>query len=72
MLMKTNMLDRLYTYRRLALIAVFSLVTIGAFAQDDWDNDGEIEDVEIEIVKDREIKLPRSSRNCPTCRQVRV
>ena len=57
------MLDRLYTYRRLALIAVFSLVTIGAFAQDDWDNDGEIEDVEIEIVKDREIKLPRSSRN---------
>lgn len=32
-------------------------------AQDDWEKDGEIENVEIEIVKDREIKLPAASRN---------
>ena len=34
-----------------------------SFAQDNWENDGEIEDVEIEIVKDREIKLPKANRN---------
>ncbi|GAA0894790.1 TonB-dependent receptor [Fulvivirga kasyanovii] len=32
-------------------------------AQDGWENDGEIENVEIEIVKDREIKLPAANRN---------
>ena len=33
-----------------------------AKAQEGWENDGEIEDIEIEIVKDREINLPKANR----------
>lgn len=44
----------------LLMVASASVV----FAQEDWEkNDGEIEDVEIEIVKDREITLPKANRN---------
>ena len=43
----------------LILIVAPSLLS----AQDDWENDGEIEDVEIEIVKDRQINLPKANRN---------
>lgn len=34
-----------------------------SYGQENWENDGEIEDVEIEIVKDREINLPKANRN---------
>lgn len=44
-----------------ALLMGLSLTPL--YSQDDWDNGGEIEDVEIEIVKDREITLPKASRN---------
>jgi len=48
----------------IGLIFIFSFLSVSnLFAQEDWENDGEIEDVEIEIVKDREIKLPRANRN---------
>lgn len=33
------------------------------FAQDDWQKEGDLEDVEIEIVKEREITLPQADRN---------
>ncbi|UII31533.1 hypothetical protein LVD17_24880 [Fulvivirga ulvae] len=43
--------------------AILLLAPLTLSAQDGWENDGEIENVEIEIVKDREIKLPAASRN---------
>lgn len=45
------------------LALIFSVYCITLVAQEDWENDGEIEDVEIEIVKDRAITLPKASRN---------
>ncbi|MEQ8927378.1 MAG: hypothetical protein RLO81_16275 [Fulvivirga sp.] len=48
------------------LILVLPLIFVGltyAIAQENWESDGEIEDVEIEIVKDREITLPKANRN---------
>ncbi len=44
-----------------AVILMISTHVLGQ--NEDWENDGEIEDVKIEIVKDREIKLPKASRN---------
>ncbi|MDX1628052.1 MAG: hypothetical protein R3345_05100 [Fulvivirga sp.] len=44
-------------------LSLYCLAPITVLAQDDWDTDGEIEDVEVEIVKDRDIKLPNASRN---------
>lgn len=44
----------------------FFLLSFSTFAQDpkkDWSEDGEIENVEIEIVKEREITLPPANRN---------
>ncbi|MTI20577.1 hypothetical protein E1176_06055 [Fulvivirga sp. RKSG066] len=45
------------------LMIIFMLISTQSNAQEDWENDGEIEDVEIEIVKDREINLPKANRN---------
>ncbi len=45
------------------LFLFFVLQTLVVFGQEDWESDGEIEDVEITIVKDREITLPRANRN---------
>jgi len=42
---------------------ILTTLTFQAFAQNDWESDGEIKDVEIEIVKNREIKLPSVNRN---------
>ncbi len=51
---------------KIFLLTTFMFLLFGPsalLAQEDWENDGEIEDVEIEIVKDREINLPRANRN---------
>lgn len=60
-------IDKIYRYAMkffLSIAILFSLLhSTPALAQEDWENDGEIEDVEIEIVKDREINLPRANRN---------
>lgn len=49
---------------RIALVwFVFFATAINVIAQDGEDNDGEIEDVEIKIVKDRQITLPKVNRN---------
>ncbi|MEM9857149.1 MAG: hypothetical protein AAF843_07325 [Bacteroidota bacterium] len=42
---------------------ILFLVPAISYSQEDWENDGEIEDVEIEIVKDRQINLPKANRN---------
>src|SRR5262245_22853552 len=46
---------------------VFLLMTTAlahvAFAQEEWEEGGEIEGVEIEIVKERQITMPRADRN---------
>ncbi|MBT1703461.1 hypothetical protein [Chryseosolibacter indicus] len=38
-------------------------MSTNAFAQGQWGNEGELEDVEIEIVKERQITLPKANRN---------
>ncbi|HKZ38956.1 MAG TPA: hypothetical protein VJ184_14940, partial [Chryseolinea sp.] len=54
---------------RAAILVISILVSLSCFAQDPknkekaWDTDGEIEDVEIEIVKERQIELPAADRN---------
>ena len=46
----------------LLLILVYLIPTSG-FAQEDWQQSGDLEDVEIEIVEEREITLPAANRN---------
>lgn len=62
---RVNRQNLLVKMRGFPLIFIIALVCSSAHvqAQDDWGNDGEIEDVEIEIVKDRDITLPRVNRN---------
>jgi hypothetical protein len=45
------------------LLTLVCLMPERGFAQDDWDQSGDLEDVEIEIVEEREITLPPASRN---------
>lgn len=48
----------------LAIIIVFMVGCFRVAAQEaKWENEGELEDVEIEIVRERQINLPRASRN---------
>ena len=50
--------------RGLFVVALTLLNSYCAFAQDEqWERDGEIGDVEIEIVRERQIVLPRANRN---------
>ena len=39
------------------------LIPSVGFAQEQWESEGEIENVEIEIIKERQIVLPRANRN---------
>ncbi|UII19206.1 TonB-dependent receptor [Fulvivirga ligni] len=46
------------------IVFFFCLVSMGAYAQDGWgEESGEIEDVEINIIKDLQITLPKANRN---------
>jgi hypothetical protein len=60
-------IDKIYQHKMMKfriLTLLFTLTSAIAFAQEEWEkNDGEIEDVEIEIVKNREIVLPKANRN---------
>lgn len=49
--------------RMFFLLALVVALQQQVFAQDDWDQTGDLEDVEIEIVKERQITLPPASRN---------
>lgn len=50
--------------RGLFAVTLTLLSSYSAFAQDEqWERDGEIGDVEIEIVRERQIVLPRANRN---------
>lgn len=59
--------DHSYVKNKLQYLAVVLLLGTGwvnVLAQDTkWDNEGELEDVEIEIVRERQINLPRANRN---------
>lgn len=51
---------------RLFTVVVISLLAIPVFAQEDWEEENsgsELEDVQVEIVKNREITLPKANRN---------
>ena len=51
-------------YRQLTLILIGLILSIVSYGQDDWEkNTGEIEDVEVQIIKDREITLLKANRN---------
>lgn len=49
--------------KRIALTVMLGFISIYAWSQEQWERDGEIEDVEIEIVRERQITLPRANRN---------
>jgi len=49
--------------RILSLLALVVVAGQSAFGQDDWEKQGDLEDVEIEIVKERQITLPPANRN---------
>ena len=58
-----NRLKR-YCYWRSGVIgALFLLLPCLAVAQEQWESEGEIENVEIEIIKERQIVLPKANRN---------
>ncbi len=48
------------TFLMLAIVLVFQQ---NVYGQQDWDKEGNLEDVEIEIVKERQITLPEATRN---------
>jgi hypothetical protein len=54
---------------RAIIVLILILTSISSFAQDpkkkekEWDTDGEIEDVEVVIEKERQIELPTADRN---------
>lgn len=52
-----------YATLRLALLVVISFSTSVVLAQDEKWGDGELENVEVEIVRERQITLPKASRN---------
>ncbi len=58
-------MDRKKRYSMLVklIFGAMFLVPAFGFAQDQWESEGEIENVEIEIVKERQIVLPNASRN---------
>jgi len=46
------------------MVGVLLLLSpVAGFAQEQWESEGEIENVEIEIVKERQIVLPKANRN---------
>ncbi len=54
----------MHTIIRIAILLIAVLLMPGTgFAQDDWGRAGSLEDVEIEIVKERQITLPPANRN---------
>jgi len=51
-------------YRNIAFVIFSLMLSMVSYGQDDWENNtGEIEDVEVQIIKDREIKLLKANRN---------
>jgi hypothetical protein len=53
-----RMMKNIFLVIALAFSPVF-----GALAQDQWDSEGELESVEIEIINQRQITLPKANRN---------
>jgi hypothetical protein len=63
MTLKTKILNRSRTLNKyLFVTGILVVVTCSLQAQDKW-GEGEIEKVEIEIVKERQIILPKANRN---------
>jgi hypothetical protein len=55
---KMNFLTRFFS-----AIAFLLMMTAVAYGQGQWNSEGELDDVEIEIVKERQITLPKANRN---------
>lgn len=49
----------------LSVISILALLAVNTnvFGQEQWGSEGELEDVEIEIIKERQITLPKANRN---------
>ncbi len=52
-----------FTFLLVVCITLLSVSSLWAQQRNDWERDGEIENVEIEIVKERQITLPAANRN---------
>lgn len=52
-----------YCYWRSVVVGGLLLLPGLAIAQEQWESEGEIENVEIEIIKERQIVLPKANRN---------
>jgi hypothetical protein len=53
----------LTTKNAFALVCCLLAIARYGYAQNEWEKEGDLEDVEIEIVKERQITLPDASRN---------
>ena len=60
--MTKNLKNAIITSGSLTILLLVSIPSIGQDPKKQW-TDGEIENVEIEIVKEREITLPAADRN---------
>jgi hypothetical protein len=59
-----QMMSHFFNMSTRGLLFILFTFTIGlANAQDQWGDEGELDDVEIEIVKERQITLPEADRN---------
>jgi len=53
----------MYRLTMATMVSILSFTSLWAQQKKDWEGDGEIENVEIEIVKERQITLPKANRN---------
>ncbi|MEK6783101.1 MAG: hypothetical protein AABY93_15480 [Bacteroidota bacterium] len=51
------------TWLKVVAGALLLLISSTGYAQEQWESEGEIENVEIEIIKERQIVLPKANRN---------
>ncbi len=58
-----KLLNHIYSLDCLCLLVLLFIMHSNVQAQQDWEKDGGIPDAQIEIIKDRKIKLPPADRN---------
>ena len=58
-----KLLNHIYSSHSIGFVVLFFVAGSNAQAQQDWEKDGGIPDAQVEIIKDRQIKLPPADRN---------
>jgi hypothetical protein len=62
-MLETNTPTRLGRIAAIAIVGILSSAALYGQDKKDWEGEGELEDVTIEIVKERQITLPKANRN---------